>query len=328
MNIQKNSISSAMVFASVLACSAQAQPSYPNKPVTILVPLPAGGLPDIVSRTLAAGLQARLGQPVVIENKPGANTRIAAQACADARPDGHTLCVLSASTLSINPWLYDNLRYDPEKSFAPISNLVAADVLLAVQADVPAKNWRDLVTLAKAQPGKYSYASFGVGSDVHLTMEWLKNQTNIDLLHVPFLGFPQIVQGVGSGDIQVALVSLGNPGVVDYVKNGKFKPIALHAAQRSPLAPDVPTFAEAGLPKVDVFTWFGLFAPAGTPKAVLDTLNSEVNAVLSSKDFLDRTKPLAVTMTNGSASDFASFLTKDRANWGRLVKVTGAKLTD
>ncbi|MDB5872973.1 MAG: tripartite tricarboxylate transporter substrate binding protein [Ramlibacter sp.] len=305
-----------------------AQAAFPTKPVTIIVAWPAGGLPDVVARALATALQPRLGQPVVIENKPGANSRIAAEACARAQGDGHTLCVLSASTLSINPWLYDKLRYSPEKSFVPITNLVAPDVLLAVNPSVPAKTWPQLLDYAKRNPGKLAYASFGVGSDVHLEMDWIRNRAGIDLLHVPFLGFPQIMQSVGGGDVQIAFVSLGNPGVVDYVKTGKLSPIALQAGKRSALAPDVPTLAEAGVPRVDVFTWFGLFASAGTPKPVQDKLNTEVNAIMNSPEFIERMTPLAVTRLNGTSAEFARFLQRDRANWGQVVKTAGARLTD
>lgn len=324
--IQAVAITVAALFGAAAPASAQA--SYPSKPITLVVPLPAGGLPDVVARAVAERLQARLGQPVIIENKPGANTRIAAEACARAEADGHTLCVLSASTVSTNPWLYDKLRYDPVKSFVPITNLVAADVVLAVHPSVPANNWAELVNHAKQHPGKLSYASFGVGSDVHLEVEWLRSRSGIDLLHVPFLGFPQIMQSVGGNNVQVAFVSLGNPGVVDYLKTGKLRPIALHADKRSNLAPDVPTFAEAGLPKVPVFTWFGLFAPAGTSVAIQDRLNAEVNAIMNSPEFIEKTRPLAVTRVNGSAADFSSFLQRDRANWGEVVRVVGTKLTD
>lgn len=310
------------------AAPAFAQGAFPTKPITIIVPLPAGGVPDVISRVLATELQSRLGQPVVIENKPGANTRIGAEACARAPGDGHTLCVLSASTMSINPWLYDKLRYSPEKSFVPITNLVAADTLLAVHPSVPVKNWRELVEHAKRNPTKLGYASFGVGSDVHLEMDWIRTQAGIELLHVPFMGFPQIMQGVGSGDVQVAFVALGNPGVVEYVKTGKLTAIALHADKRSALTPDVPTFVEAGVPKVNVFTWFGLFAPAGTPKAAQDRLNSEVNLSMNSPAFMERMKSLAVTRINGPSAEFADFLQRDRANWGQVVKAAGTKLTD
>ena len=318
----------AMAFLGLVQAPAQAQAPFPSKPITVLVPLPAGGVPDIITRALATSLQVRLGQPVVIENKPGANTRIAAEACARAPADGHTLCVLSASTISINPWLYDKLRYDPDKSFAPITNLVSADTLLVVHPAVPARNWRELVEHAKKNPNKMAYASFGVGSDIHLEMEWIRKRAGMDLLHVPFLGFPQIMQAVGSGDIQIAFVSLGNPGVVDYVKSGKLKAIALHADKRSALLPDAPTFAEAGVPKVDTFNWFGLFAPAGTPKAAQDKLNAEVNLAMNTPEFMERIKPLAVTKINGSAADFAAFLQRDRVNWGQVVKAAGAKLSD
>lgn len=315
-------------FLGMAGAPVMAQPLFPSKPVTIIVSWPAGGLPDVVTRALATSLQLRLGQPVVIENRPGANSRIAAEACARAQGDGHTLCVLSASTVSINPWLYEKLRYNPEKSFVPITNLVAPDVLLVAHPSVPAKTWPELVGYAKRNPGKLAYASFGVGSDVHLEMDWIRSRAGMDLLHIPFLGFPQIMQSIGSGDVQVALVSLGNPGVVDYVKTGKLTPIALQAAKRSALVPDVPTLAEAGVPKVDVFTWFGLFAPEGTPKSVQDRLNTEVNAVMNSPEFNERMRPLALTRLNGTSAEFARFLQRDRANWGQVVKTAGTKLTD
>ncbi len=314
-----------MALAAGLGAAAQAQP-YPNKPVTIIVPLGAGGVADVLTRTLAAGLQERTGQAFIVENKPGANTRITAEACAGAAPTGYTLCLLSASTLSINPFVYDKLRYSVDKSFEPITNLVAAEVLLAVHPSVPAKTWPDLVAYSKANPDKLNYASFGAGSDVHLTMEQLRKHAGAQMTHVPFNGFPPILQAVGSGDIQVVFVGLGNPGVVDLVKSGKLKPIALHAPSRSALLPDVPTFAEAGLPKIDVFTWFGLFAPAGTPKSVVDTLNADITSVMKSAPFVERSRALALTPMNGSAAGFASFLVKDRADWEQLVKSAAVKL--
>lgn len=311
--------------ACISAPDASAQQAYPTKPIRVIVPLGAGGVPDVFTRTLGKVFQERTGQPLIVDNRPGANTQIGAEACASAAADGYTLCVLSASTMSTNPVLYAKLRYSPE-SFAPITNLIALDLLMAAHPKVTAGSLQDLVGYSKANPGKLNYASFGVGSDVHLVMDWVRRTAGVEMTHISFNGFPPIMQALGSGDIQIIMVGLGNPGIVDMVKAGRVKPIALHAPKRSPLLPDVRTFSEAGLPKLEAFTWFGLFAPAGTPDSILRTLNSEVDAAMNSPALAERVGIFAVTPMNGTAAEFSKFLAKDRIVWGELVKSAGAKI--
>ncbi len=302
---------------------AQAQP-YPAKPVRIIVPYPAGGGIDVLSRLVGARLAQRFNQPVVIENKPGAGTIVAAESVARAAPDGHTLMVTTDATISINPHLYAKLPYDPVKDFAPITQLVFLNQLLVANAALPVSNLKELIAYARAQPGKLNYASYGIGSQPHLAMEIFKNQSGTDIVHVPYKGIPQAVPAAIAGEVQ--LTFSGAASAQAHIKAGRLKALAIGGAARLPLMPEVPTFAEQGFADVPANAWFGLFAPAGTPREVIATLHAEVTRVLRDPEFLQ--KEIAAKgyeLVASTPEEFAAFLAADTRRNAQAVKISGAR---
>ena len=309
--------------AAVALSGAHAQ-GYPSKPVRIIVPYPAGGGIDIMSRLIGQRLAQRLGQSVVVENKPGAGTLVAAETVARAAPDGHTLLVTTDATITINPHLYAKLPYDPVKDFAPITQLVLLNQMLLANPQVPASNLKELIAYAKANPGKLNYASYGVGSQPHLAMEILKNQAGIDIVHVPYKGIPQAVPAAIAGEVQ--LTFSGAASSQAHIKAGRLKALAIGGTKRLGIVPDVPTFAEAGFPDVPANAWFGLFAPAGTPREVIATLHAEVTRILRDPDFLQK-EILAkgYELVAGTPEEFAAFLVADSKRNAVAVKISGAR---
>lgn len=306
---------------------AQAQHgSYPSKPVRIIVPLGAGGASDVISRMLGQSLMEKNGQPFVVDNRPGANTIIGTDACAKAPADGYTLCVVTASSLSINPFLYRKLPYDPAKDLDAVAPLIVPDMVLLVSPRIPARNLQELVAYAQANPGRLAYGSFGNGSDTHLTMEWFKRQTRTDILHVPFNGFGPMLQAFHTGDIQLLYLSVGNPGIVAQAKAGKMRGLAVLAPSRSPQLPDIPTFAESGLDQLKGFTWFGVMAPAGTPRDIVAKLNQQVVSAMQAPAIREQLATMAMRTSSQSADEFAGFLKRDREVWRELVRQSGVSL--
>jgi tripartite-type tricarboxylate transporter receptor subunit TctC len=315
-----------LVSASLPAAALHAQTGYPSKPVRIVVPLGAGGASDVITRLVAQGLTERNGQPFVVENRPGANTIIGTDACAKAAPDGATLCMVTGSSLSINPFLYRKLPYDAAKDFEAITPLIVPDMIILSQPAVPANNMKEFLVYAKSNPGKLAYGSFGNGSDTHLTMEWFKRQTGTNILHAPFNGYGPMAQSFATGDIQLMYLSVGNPGIVSQVKSGKMRGLAVLAPTRTPQLPDVPTFAESGLGQIKGYTWFGLVAPAGTPRDVIAKVNKQVQEVLGTPAVREQLGTMAMRTANQSPDEFAAFLKQDREVWRELVKQTGVVL--
>ena len=309
--------------APVALSGAHAQ-GYPSKPVRIIVPYPAGGGIDVMSRLIGQRLAQRLGQSVVVENKPGAGTLVAAETVARAAPDGHTLLITTDATITINPHLYAKLPYDPVKDFAPITQLVLLNQMLLANPQVPASNLKELIAYAKANPGKLNYASYGVGSQPHLAMEILKNQAGIDIVHVPYKGIPQAVPAAIAGEVQ--LTFSGAASSQAHIKAGRLKALAIGGTKRLGIVPDVPTFAEAGFPDVPANAWFGLFAPAGTPREVIATLHAEVTRILRDPDFLQK-EILAkgYELVAGTPEEFAAFLVADSKRNAVAVRISGAR---
>jgi tripartite-type tricarboxylate transporter receptor subunit TctC len=223
------------------------QTKYPTKPVKIIVPLGAGGAPDVITRLLGQILTEKNGQPFLVDNRPRANTIIGTDACAKAVPNGSTLCVVTGSSLLINPYLYRKLPCDAAKDFEAIAPLVIPDMVFIVPPSIPVHNLQELAAYGKCNPGKLAYGSFGNGWDTYLTMEWLKRQTQTDVLHAPFNGFGPMLQAFNIGDIQMMCLSVGNPGIVAQIKSGKMRALAVLAPSRSPQLPGVPTIAESGI---------------------------------------------------------------------------------
>ncbi len=306
------------------ATSTGSVQAYPNKTIRIIVPYPAGGGIDLISRAIGNQLSQRWGQPVVIENKPGSGTIVAAEGVAKAAPDGYTLMVTTDSTISVNPHLYARLPYDPVKDFAPITQMVLLNQLLLANAAVPANNLKELIAYAKANPGKLNYASYGSGSQPHLAMEMLKSQAGMDIVHVPYKGIPQAVPAAIAGEVQ--LTFSGAASSIAHIKGGRLKAIAIGGKSRLFMLPEVPTFTEGGFPEVPANAWFGLFAPAGTPREVVMKLNAEVVKMLKEPEF--NQKELVAKgyeLVANTPEEFTAFLVTDSQRNARAIKISGAK---
>lgn len=315
-----------LAMASLPAASYAQASTYPSKPVRVIVPLGAGGASDVIARMVGQGLTERNGQPFVVENRPGANTIIGTDACAKAAPDGATLCMVTGSSLSINPFLYRKLPYDAARDFEAITPLIVPDMIILSQPSVPANNMKEFLAYARSNPGKLAYGSFGNGSDTHLTMEWFRRQTGTNILHAPFNGYGPMAQAFATGDIQLMYLSVGNPGIVSQVKSGKMRGLAVLAPTRTPQLPDIPTFAESGVGQIKGYTWFGLVAPAGTPREIVAKVNKQVQDVLGTPAVREQLGTMAMRTVGQSPDEFAVFLRQDREVWRELVKQTGVVL--
>jgi tripartite-type tricarboxylate transporter receptor subunit TctC len=304
---------------------AQAQgPAYPKGPVTLVVPFPAGGPTDAMARVLALKLGERLGQQVVVDNKGGAGGSIAAEAVAKAAPDGQTLFFGTTGTMAINPSLYSKLRYDPVKDFAPVSLMATTMNVLVVNPEVPAKNLGDLVKLAKAKPGTVSYGSAGNGSSNHLSGELLRNSAGVQVTHIPYKGSAPALVDLLGGRLTMMFDTVAQQ--TGNIAAGKVRALAVTGPKRSPLLPDVPTAQEAGRKDYDVTIWFGVLAPAGTPAPVIDRLNREMVAVMSTEEMKKKMQADGAEAKPTSAAEFAALIRTDMAKWGPVVKASGATL--
>ena len=298
--------------------------AWPDKPVRIVVAYPPGGGIDVLARQIAGKLAARWGQPVLVENRPGANTIIAADAVARAPADGHTVLMTTDATFSINPHLYAKLPYDAARDFAPVTMLVLLQQLLVAHPSLPADTLPELIKLAKAKPGGIRYATYGSGSQPHLAGEMLKYKAGIDLLHVPYKGISLAVPAVMANEVELTFAGIAT--AMPQLKAGRIKAIAIGGAQRSPLLPQVPTFAELGYPEVETHAWFGLFLPARSPKAVAEKIYVDVKRVLEEPDFRQKQLVDKGYEVIGSSPDrFALSLKEDSESRGRAVKISGAR---
>ena len=304
------------------AAAAAAQ-SYPSKPVRIMVGANAGGGTDIIARMLAEKYQAAMGQPFVVENKPGASNTIAADLTAKAAPDGHTLLLATNTGAAIAPHLI-KLAYDPNKDLIPVALVVVVPNVLVVGPNVPANNVRDLIVLMKAKPDGFSYGSSGVGSTQHLAGEAFNLAAGTKAVHVPYKGSAQALADLVGGQIQLDFDTTSS--AMAFIKGGKVKPLAVMSAKRTPELPDVPTMAEAGLPGVEMTTWYGLFVTAGTPKAVVDKIFAETAKALQQPDVQKRLLGLGGEPGNVSQAEFAALVKSDYDRFGKLIKDANVKL--
>ena len=286
--------------AAATATGAFAQDSYPARPIKLLVPFAAGGATDVLGRLLAAGLGEKLGQPVVVENKPGASTVVAASIVAKAPPDGYTLLLGASTTLTLNPAIRQSLPYDPITSFTPIALVADMSLVLVAGNEVAASTLQDVVALAKAAPDKFSYGSFGTGSSVHFGGEMLKSAAGIRMLHVPFNGSAPSLSALMGGQVQVAVDTV--VATTPLIKAGKIKPIAVLSAKRLPLLPQVPTVAESGYPGFEMGTWFAVVAPAGLPPAVQRTLEQALASVASTPEMRKRLAEIGLAYAYGNGA--------------------------
>jgi tripartite-type tricarboxylate transporter receptor subunit TctC len=307
-------------FLVTLAAPASAQ-EFPTKPVRIIVPFAPGGLNDIVGRMIAHHLTERFGRQVIVENRTGAGGVVGTELVANAPKDGHTLLIVSIAH-AVNPWLY-KLNYDPSKSFVPIAPILSSQNALAVNLDLPVKSLKDLLALAKQQPGKIQYASGGVGGSLHLAMELFKITAGVDLLHVPFRGAgPAVIDVIGGHTKAInATISTLSP----HIRGGKLRAIGVSGTKRSAVMPDVPTIEEGGVPGYDAGNWIGLAAPAGTPDAIVARLHKEISGMLALPDIQKQIASDGSEIMRMSPAEFAAYMDKEMAKWGRVVKTAGIK---
>jgi len=310
------------LLAALLAAATSTQAQWPAKPVRLVSPYAAGGTNDVTARIVAEKLQSRLGQPFVVENKPGANTRIATEFIAKSAPDGYTLFWVAAP-FTVNPAFYDKLPYDPVKDFVPIAHTVSLPVLFSVPASSPAKSVREYLDLAKKDAQQATVCSPGSGSGPHLAMELLAWASGVPLVHVPYKGDAPAVNDLLGGRVGSCMNAAGTP--LPHVKAGKVRALAVVAKDRIPQLPDTPTFAQAGLPQVDAFAWFGMLAPAGTPRDIVERLNGELNAILKLPDVIEKFTGIAAVPLGGSAADFERFIRADLVKWAKVVKERNIK---
>jgi len=299
--------------------SAMAQ-AYPNKPIRLVVTFPTGGAPDILARLFSE--KAQLGQPVVIDNKPGAGGNIGSDIVAKSVGDGHTIVMGTVGTHSINGALYEKMPYDMVKNFTPISLIASAPNLLVVNNDVPVKTVNELIAYMKANPNKLSYASPGIGTSVHMSGELFKSMTGTSMTHVPYKGRQFYVPDLLGGSVQLVFDNM--PSALPLAKEGKIRAIAQTTAKRSAAAPDVPTVAES-LPGFEAITWFAMFAPANTPKPVIDRLNAEVLRVFKLPEVAERMKTLGLEAVLSSPDELAKYQATEIVKWAKVVKESGAK---
>ncbi|KWR77492.1 Bug family tripartite tricarboxylate transporter substrate binding protein [Cupriavidus sp. IDO] len=290
----------ALTAAFTVAPAAAQAPAWPDRPIRLVVPFAAGGATDVLGRLLAVGLGEKLGQAVVVENKPGASTVIGATQVAKAAPDGYTLLLAASTTLTLNPAIRHNLAYDPIKSFTPLGLVADMSLVLVASPDSPVNSLKDLVTQAKANPDKFSYGSFGTGSSVHFGGEMLKSATGIHMVHVPFNGSAPSLTALAGGQVQVAVDTV--VASLPLIKGGKIRPLAVLSPQRLPALPQVPTVAESGYPGFQMGTWFALLAPAGLPAPVQQKLEKALADVANAPATRTRMAELALTPAYGNGA--------------------------
>lgn len=306
--------------------AAFAQAPFPSKPIRLVVPFAPGGSSEIIARSLAAGMSANLGQAVYVENKPGGSGNIAMEEVKRAAADGHTLILGHVGTLAVNPTLFGKaLPYDAVKDFAPISLVARVPNVIAVNPQkLPLTKLSELVELAKKQPGKLNYGTAGSGSAGHLAMEYFKSVAKIDIQHVPYKGTGPMLTDLLGG--QTEMTFNGIPPIAGQLKSGKIKPIAVGAAARVSSFPDVPTIAESGYPGFETSQWYGIIAPAATPKPVLDRLHASIVAALTSKENTQKIVEDGGIIVGGSPSEFADLIVKEQARWGAVVRDANIKV--
>jgi tripartite-type tricarboxylate transporter receptor subunit TctC len=297
---------------------------YPSKPLHLIVPFPPGGPTDIVGRLVAQKLAEGLGQPVVVENRAGAGGTVGSAEAAKARPDGYTLLYGSTSTLAIAPSVYAKLPYDPHSAFAPISLVSRGAIIAAINAQVPASTLKEFIELAKARPGKLNYGSAGSGTPPHLAAELFKSVAGVELVHVPYKGGAASISDLAGGQVQAIFEGL--PSLAPHIKSGKVRALAITGSQRDAALPDVPTFAEAGLPRYDAYFWSGLVAPAGTPPEAIGKLNQLLVQALKAADVREALTRQGLEPAGTTPEEFRAFIASEIDKWGRVAKASGAKL--
>jgi tripartite-type tricarboxylate transporter receptor subunit TctC len=314
----------AVVLGATPAVQAQTGAAgYPGKPIHIVVTFSTGGAPDILARLIGERLAATWGQPVVIDNKPGAGGNTGADTVAKAPPDGHTIVVGTVGTHSINGALYTRMPYDMVKDFAPVTLLATTPNMLVVNNDVPAKNLAEFIALGKKQ-GKMTFASSGSGTSIHVSGELFKTMTGIDMEHIPYKGRATAIPDVLGGRVTMMFDNM--PSSLPLVKEGKLRALGVTSAKRSAAAPEIPTIAEQGLPGFEAVSWFALFAPAGTPKPIVDKLQVEVKKILAVPEIAKRLADAGLEAVGSTPEELAAYQRAEIGKWAKVVKDSGAKV--
>ena len=311
--------------ALVLACAgAAAQEDYPSRPLRLVVPFPAGGAVDILARDMGQRFTEAWRQQVVIDNRGGANGAIGAEAVARAKPDGYTLLMGSAGTHAINPALYAKLIYDPVREFAPVALVANLTNVLVIHPSIPARSVKDLVAFAKSRPGALTYASSGNGSSQHLSTELFKAMTGTDLVHIQYKGAGPALIDVVAGQVSLTITALAP--TLPFVQTGRLRALGVTTGKRSPALPEVPTVAEAGVAGYESNNWVGIFAPAGTPSAVLARLNAESARILTTPQMQERLRGQGAEFLPLTPGEFGAFQRAEIAKWSKVVRDSGARL--
>lgn len=306
----------------VCAHVVQAQ-AYPTKPIRVIVAFAAGGNTDVVARAIAPKLGELLGQPVIVENRPGGGTTIGTEALARSAPDGYTL-MLTGFDFTVTPSLYSKLPYDPQRDFAPIALIATYPMVLVANPSLPAHSVKELISAAKANPGRINYASAGNGSPGHLSGELLKTLAGVELTHVPYKGSGAALQDLLAGQVQ--LLFSGMPAVASFVQSGKLKLLAVTGTKRDPALPGTGTVIEGGVPGYEVISWLGFIAPAGVPRPIVDRLNAEIGRALQSPDVRERLASMGGELGGSTPEAFGTLLRDETIKWGRVVKGAGIKI--
>jgi len=308
-----------------LAATTAGAQDFPNKPVRVIIPFPAGGLTDVLMRGLGESLSKKWQQPVIVDNRPGANTIIGAQAVAGAEPDGYTLLMANDPTLSSNQYLYNKLPYDPVNDFVPVVNIAMTEQVLVVPGNSPYNTLEEFLQDARNHPGKLDYGSFGVGSKAHLDTEAFGRMAGAKFNHVPYKGVADVMVAIQGGQVDFGLT--GVSPVVEHIKSGRMKGLAISSPERRSQMPDVPTFAEKGFPDYESIAWFGLVAPKGTPETVVNKIAADVLEAASQPALQERyITGVGLVFANQDADEFAAFLEKDRKKYAEKIQAAGVKL--
>lgn len=321
MSFRKPALSALLLASAVLGAAPGAAQDYPSRPIRIIDSFPAGGNTDVLARTIGQKLHESWGQPVIVDNRPGAAGNVGAEIAAKSAPDGYTLLMGLTTTLAPSMTLFPKLPYHAVRDFAPVGLVASSQLVMLVHPSLPVKTVKDLIALAKARPGELSYASSGVGGPLHLATELFKIRAGVNIVHVAYKGGVPAAIGIASGESQVGFASLAASRPL--VTAGKLRPIAVSTPKRASALPDVPTIAESGLPGFDITTWYGLLAPARTPAAIVAKLNSEVARILKLPDVTERLSTLGLEPKTSTPEQFGAILTEQIALYAKVIKDAG-----
>jgi tripartite-type tricarboxylate transporter receptor subunit TctC len=323
MRIRSFVVVVALAYVLPFAAPVAAQ-NFPSKPLRLIVPFTPAGAVDIASRAIAIEMQKGLGQPVTIENKPGAGGNLGAEAAAHSAPDGYTLLMSTSGIQAINPVLYAKMNIDPNKDLVPVAPLVSLSNVLVLHPSVKANSVKEVIALAKAEPGKLAYASSGNGTSIHMSGAMFTQLTGTDMIHIPYKGSAPAVIDLLAGQVQVMFDNI--PSALPHIKSGKLRALATTGAKRDPALPDLPTIADVGLPGYESGLWFGIMVPAGTPNDIIARLNVESVKGARSPEFIKRMQDLGYNLIPGSAEAMTDMIKVEIARWTPIVKASGAKV--